>query len=76
MILEDIRPPKEPTQEEMVLNYLREHKSITGLEALRKFGIMRLAARIHYLKKYGYNVKTELVSNGKKKWAEYSLEQK
>ena len=90
MILSDVRPSlfpdeqehlkeseqKELTQEQKVLNHLKAHQSISGLTALRKYGIMRLAARIHYLKKFGYDIKTELVSNGKKKWAEYSLVKK
>ena len=90
MILSDVRPTlftdemdhlqeseqKELTQEQMVLNHLKAHQSITGLVALKRYGIMRLAARIHYLKKYCHDIKTELVSNGKKKWAEYSLVKK
>lgn len=34
------------TQTEMILGHLKEHGSITPLEAIRDYGIMRLGARI------------------------------
>ena len=40
----------------MILLYLKEHRSITALDALREFGCMRLAARISDLKKRGYDI--------------------
>ena len=44
------------TQREKVLLYLNDCGSITPLDALREFGIMRLAARIWELRKLGYNI--------------------
>lgn len=47
------------TQYDMILQYLKEHGSITQLDALREFGCMRLAARIAVLKKRGYRIESE-----------------
>ena len=44
------------TQRERVLMYLKQFGSITPLQALKEFGIMRLAARIWELRKRGYNI--------------------
>ena len=43
-----------PTQEQKILEYLQRHDTITGLEALREFGCMRLPARIGVLEDRGY----------------------
>lgn len=53
------------TQNERVIEYLKENGSITQLEALQELGIMRLASRISDLKKDGYAIKgvTETVKN-------------
>lgn len=45
------------TQNEMVLDHLR-HKPITQYEALREYGIMRLASRISDLRAEGYGITT------------------
>ena len=44
------------TQNERVLDYIREVGSITQLEALKELGVMRLASRISDLKRQGYNI--------------------
>ena len=41
------------TQSERIVRHLREHGSITSLEALEDYGIMRLASRVADLKKAG-----------------------
>lgn len=41
-------------QEEMIVQYCREHGSITSLEAANRLGCMRLAARIATLEERGY----------------------
>ena len=51
-----------PTQEQRVLNYIREHGSITQLEALYELGVMRLASRISSLKKQGINIVGENIT--------------
>lgn len=40
----------------MILLYLKEHGSITALDAIREFGCMRLAARISDLRESGYDI--------------------
>ena len=51
-----------PTQEQRVLNYIRENGSITQLEALNELGVMRLASRISSLRKQGFNIVGESVT--------------
>lgn len=41
------------TQTEKVLDHIVTYGSITPLEALKEYGIMRLASRVHDLKKQG-----------------------
>ena len=47
------------TGKQKILNYLKQNKSITQLEALKLFWDWRLSAKIYELKKDGYNIKTE-----------------
>lgn len=61
----------------MILEHLREHGSITPLEALNQYGIMRLASRINDLKKHGADIRKEniyyLRDGAKKHYAKYFL---
>lgn len=50
------------TQHEMILNHIEEYGSISSLEAMKEYGIMRLASRIHDLKKQGYVFNREVVT--------------
>jgi hypothetical protein len=43
-------------QTDMVLRHLRDCGSISSLEAFREYGITRLAARIHDLRKQGWDI--------------------
>lgn len=54
-----------PTQNERVLNYIKEFGSITQLDALKDIGVMRLASRISDLKRLGHPIvsKVEAVKN-------------
>ena len=56
---------KRPTQVKMALEYMREHGSITSLEAIQELGIMSLPKRICELDKMGYIIKKrkEMVTN-------------
>lgn len=49
------------TQKERILNYLKEYKTITQLEAINVFWDWRLSAKIYQLKKEGYPIKTEMI---------------
>ena len=51
------------TQKTRILNHLDNQNSITPLEALNKFGCMRLAAVIWTLKDEGHNIKTKTICN-------------
>lgn len=44
------------TQNDTILNHLRRAGSITPLDALNRYGIMRLGARIYDLKQRGHNI--------------------
>ena len=56
-------------QNDRILRHLQEHGSITSLEALQEYGIMRLASRISDLKKSGVPIRREMVS-GKNRYGE------
>ena len=69
------------TQNEAVLRHLLDNRSITSLEAMERYGIMRLGARIYDLKKQGYPIKTYLrvgkSQNGESMvYAEYRMERR
>lgn len=53
------------TQNDRVLQYIREFGSITQLEALQDLGVMRLASRVSDLRRQGVKIvsKTEAVKN-------------
>lgn len=44
------------TQCEKIIRHLREYGSISSLEAITEYGILRLASRITDLKRRGYNI--------------------
>lgn len=65
------------TQAQLILAHLQSGKSISPLEALKHYGIMRLGARIWELKRDGHPIKSRIVTNRKRTahFAEYRLEQ-
>lgn len=66
---------------QQIARHLETYGSITSLEAMQEYGVMRLASRVSALKKSGLPVRTELV-RGKNRFGEptcyarYSLEKK
>lgn len=48
-----------PTQCQLILEYIDEFGSITPLEAIRDLGVYRLASRISEMKKKGVPIKDE-----------------
>ena len=64
----------EVSQTRAILAHLREHRTITALEALDQHQSFRLAARIKDLRDEGHDIHTESVeiSTGKR-IAEYTL---
>lgn len=66
------------TQNEKILNHLQTVGSITPIDALREYGIMRLASRISDLKRDGYPISVKMETaknrNGEPvRYARYSL---
>jgi hypothetical protein len=61
------------TQTQRILIYLKTGKSLTPLEALQKFGCLRLAARIADLRRDGHTIWTNYVQKDKKIFAAYKL---
>lgn len=57
------------TQCERILRHLRDFGSITSLEAITEYGILRLASRINDLKRQGYNISAER-GKGKNRYGE------
>ena len=50
------------TQNERILRHLCDHGSITTLEAIQEYGVMRLASRIHDLRRQGFDISGETVA--------------
>lgn len=49
------------TQIEAIAYYLRKNKKLTSLEAIKKFGAIRLSGTIYRLKnEYGFEIRTEI----------------
>lgn len=57
------------TQCERVIRHLQDYGSITTLEAMTEYGIMRLASRIDDLHKLGYPIVMEMEA-GKNRYGE------
>lgn len=57
------------TQCELIQRHLEDYGSITSLEAMQEYGIMRLASRISDLKRLGVPIGKEMVS-GKNRYGE------
>ena len=51
------------TQNQQILRHLQTHKmGITAMQALDKFGCMRLASRISDLRRMGYEISREMIA--------------
>jgi len=62
------------SQEQQILEWLKDGHTLTPMAALNIFGCFRLGARIYGLKKKGYNIHTKIITiKNKKRVAEYSL---
>ena len=57
------------SQCDRILRHLRDHGSISHLEAYSEYGIQRLAARIKDLKERGHNIISE-IKHGKNRYGE------
>lgn len=61
------------SQEVAILTYLKSGRSLTPIDALNMFKCFRLGARIYGLKKAGYQIETEMIQKGNKRFASYKL---
>lgn len=61
------------SQTDQILKHLKR-APLTPLQALQKYGIYRLAARINDLRRRGYQIKTKLKRRNGKEFASYSME--
>lgn len=69
------------TQNDRILRHLKDHGSITSLEAMTEYGVMRLASRINDLKCMGYNIISRTIKSKNRygetiHYSEYSLAEK
>lgn len=55
-------------QKDRILRNITDFGSITQLEALRDYGVMRLASRVDELRKDGYPIITERVDGTNRYW--------
>lgn len=60
------------SQKERILQYMRMNDGITSMDAFR-LGCTRLAARISDLRKDGYNIYPERVTENRKTYVKYHL---
>ena len=49
------------TQKQMILGHLQTHKTITSMQATRRYNILRPSNRIQELKADGFNIQTEII---------------
>lgn len=61
------------TQNEQLRKWLKSGKTISPLQALNKFGIFRLSARISDLKNEGMRIETKMIYEHPIKYAQYKL---
>lgn len=62
------------SQERMILEALKNGESLTPLESLKRFGCLRLGARIWDLKRKGHDVKKNIVkTDSGKRVAQYFI---
>ncbi len=64
------------SQNKVLRKHLESGKSISPLQALNRFGIYRLAARIRNLKDDGMNISTTMIYLNPVKFAKYKLVKK
>ena len=62
------------SQNKQIADYLNKGKKLTPIDALKKFGCFRLAARIADLRNEGMNIVTNTIKlDNKKLIAQYSI---
>ena len=64
---------KKPSQSNQILKCLESGASLTAVEALKRFGCLRLAARIEDMRKDGIPIITTMVNKNDSRVASYSM---
>lgn len=59
------------SQAERILKHLKSGRKLTPLQALQKFGTLRLSGRVLELRQAGYDIKTTIVRRGASRVAQY-----
>jgi hypothetical protein len=59
------------SKSKQVLDYLQVHKKITSWDAISKFGATRLASIIFNLREDGHSITSEMIFEGRKRYAIY-----
>ena len=67
---------KKESQIDGIRNHLVTGHPINPMDALNQYGCFRLAAVVFNLKEEGLNIKTTMVKNGNKSFAEYRIIEK
>lgn len=63
------------SQETRILDLLKKGRKLTPLTALKAGCGLRLGARVHALRRKGWNIKTEMVNRSGARVAQYELTQ-
>lgn len=66
------------TQSQRILRHLEDYGSITQMDAMADYGIMRLASRVNDLRREGHPIVTEVVTGKNRygettRWARYRM---
>jgi hypothetical protein len=61
------------SQGQLILRYLKFGRRLTPLAALKLFGCLRLAARIHDLRRQGHTIQSGIIWANGKRFACYSM---
>jgi hypothetical protein len=64
---------RNPSQAQVILDHLNNGGSLTALDALNQFGCFRLAARIHELRREGYQIEESTINRDGKSYSSYFI---
>jgi hypothetical protein len=64
---------KKPSTTKKIESWLLRGYKLTPLQALDKWGCMRLSARILELRRLGVNIQTKMVTSNGKTFAQYQI---
>ena len=64
---------KKPSQANQILKCLESGASLTAIDALDRFGCLRLAARVEDLRSEGHPIITTMVNKNDSRVARYSM---